>query len=88
MCKECNKSFCDPFCPQFSGYLPMVGAPVHHCASCGEPIYAGEVYYLFEDVAYCKECVENFDVCELAEAFGFSDVSQLLESLGGELRRD
>ena len=75
--RNATKAFCDPFCPQFSGYLPMVGAPVHHCASCGEPIYAGEVYYLFEDVAYCKECVENFDVCELAEAFGFSDVSQL-----------
>ena len=88
MCKECHKSFCDPFCPQFSGYLPAVGAPVHHCAYCEGAIYAGDLYYLVEDLAYCKECVENFDMFELADAFGFSDVSQLLESLGGELRRD
>ena len=88
MCKECEQSYCDSFCPEFSDYLPGVGVPGKLCASCGEGIYSGEFYYLIDDKAYCEECVEGLDISELAEIFGFSKISYIMEELGGEHRRD
>lgn len=88
MCKECEQSFCDSFCPEFSGHIPGVGLPRVCCSSCGSGIYNGDFYYLIDDSAYCEECVEALDVSELAELFGFSKISYLIEELGGEHRRD
>lgn len=88
MCKECEQSFCDTFCPNFSGYVAGVGLPRVTCSSCGSGIYSGELYYLAADNAYCEECVESLDISELADLFGFSKISEIIEILGGELRRD
>ena len=88
MCKECEQSFCDSFCPEFSGYIPGSGAPRACCPFCGNGIYSGDFYYLIGEEAYCEECVEALDISELAEIFGYSKISYLIEELGGEHRRD
>lgn len=88
MCKECEQSFCDSFCPEYSDYIPGTGLPRAHCSSCGSGIYSGDFYYLIEDNAYCEECVEASDISELAEFFGYPKISYLIEELGGEHRRD
>ena len=88
MCKECEQTFCDTRCPNFSGYIPGVGAPREICSSCESGIYSGDLYYLVADRAYCEECVGNLDISELADIFGFAEISDMIEALGGEYRRD
>lgn len=88
MCKECRQSFCDTFCPNFSGYVAGVGFPHTACSSCGSFIYRGDVYYVVANRAYCEECAKSFDISELADIFGFSKISDIIEGLGGELRQD
>lgn len=88
MCKQCHQSFCDAFCPNFSGYLPGVGSPSAQCSACGDDIYPEQFYYLIGDRAFCQDCLEGLQVTELAEVLDFSRVSDLIEELGGELRQD
>ena len=88
MCKECQKIYCDPTCPEYSGYIPGVGAPTNHCVSCESGIYPGELYYVIGDDAICEDCALSLDTGWLAELFGFENISQLIEALGGEIRRD
>lgn len=88
MCKECEQSFCEEFCPEFSGYTPEVGLARRACSSCGSGIYGGDFYYVIDDEAFCEDCVEALNVTELTELFNFSKISYLVETLGGEYRRD
>ena len=87
MCKECNMTFCSPPCPNYTGYIPG-GGSVKVCSCCENDILPDDFYYSIFGENLCKECVENLSMQEFSEIFGFSEISYLIEELGGEYRRD
>ena len=88
MCKECNNIFCVSGCPNFTGFIPGLGAPRHTCSSCEGGIYEGEFYYSISGDLYCEDCVEYLGLRELASLLGYPDISNMLEALGVKYRRD
>ncbi len=88
MCKECRQTFCSPPCPNYRGYIPGGGFKEKSCSTCGSEIYEDDYYYSVFGENFCKECIENQSLAEFAELFGFSEISYLIEELGGEYRRD
>ena len=88
MCRECKRTFCSPPCPNYTGYTPGVGYSQKACSSCESEIFEEDYYYSIFGENLCTECVENMSMQEFAELFGFSEISYLIEELGGEYRRD
>ena len=70
------------------GYIPSLGQRRRQCLSCGIGIFDGEFYYLISGNPYCEDCVRCFDTSQLADAFGYPEISHLIGVLGGNYRRD
>ena len=88
MCKECRKTFCSNSCPSFTGYIPGRGKSHRVCSACGTEIDGDDFYYVILGDTLCDQCVTEQSMTELADLFGFENISYLILELGGEYRRD
>ena len=68
--------------------VPSLGQRRRRCHSCGGGIFDGEFYYMISGDPYCEDCIRCFDTAELADAFGYPEISYLIGVLGGNYRRD
>ncbi len=42
------------------------------CKSCGEVIFAGEMFYCLAGIPYCEGCVSAMNGCELLRKLGYT----------------
>lgn len=65
MCSICLKAVCPSGCPNADN------DEIYECESCGHGIGEGEEYAEINGSYYHAECIEDMNVYELGELFGF-----------------
>lgn len=64
MCEECRQTPCTKQCPNSEW------KPKHSCKACGDSILPNEVYAVYNDEYYHRECFEENAVDILVEEHG------------------
>ena len=82
MCDFCQRRFCPPQCPEYSGEKAGLGKPVGNCEVCKSPIYKGESHFTNGETIVCLECAEYISLEEINLVCGFDGEKELLGALG------
>ena len=81
ICKICGQYKCPSSCPEFSGYIPGLGACVDECFICGTRVYEDDEFFEKNGRVLCDDCVKDLISQELLDFLDCTDVKDFFDLL-------